>query len=102
MKGVVIKIKEGKELVWREWCSLIKKKYQKEAIETLKEERCIQEIFSIFKLGEDWYTIGMGEGECLPSNKNSELNRIHQEKKMECLDPSSRVKIENLYHLKVE
>ncbi len=100
MKGIVIKIKKGKEVVWREWCNKIKNEYSEEAIKTLSEEKCLQELFAIFQIGDSWYTIGMGEGECLPSNKITELNRIHEEKKFECLDSNNKSPIETLYHLK--
>lgn len=100
MKGIVIKIKKGKEEVWREWCNKIQNDYADQAIETLKEERCIQELFAIFPLNGAWYTIGMSEGECFPSNKEIELNKIHNQKKQECLDPEFKSRIETLYHLK--
>lgn len=44
MKGIVIKIKEGKEDVWREWCKRIKNEHYEQAIETLREEMCARII----------------------------------------------------------
>lgn len=101
-KGIVIKIKEGKLETWKDWCHQIQTEFKKEARETMREEKCEQELFGIFQINNSWYTIGIGEGECLPSNKATELNQIHQEKKKECLDPrhQSQTKISISYQIR--
>jgi hypothetical protein len=100
MQGVVIKIKKNKLEEWKKWCNEIQTKYRKEAIKTLHEEKCTQELFSIFQINDDWYTIGMSEGECLPSNKQTELNRLHEQKKQRCLESQHVSRAEVLYHIK--
>jgi hypothetical protein len=99
MKGVVYKIKEGKLGIWKDWCHEVSTTLRKEAIATLGEEKSTQEVFLIFKLDGQWYTLGAGEGECLSSNKEKEINIKHDQMKKECL--SRGVRTETLYHIKV-
>lgn len=86
MKANIFKIKKEKLDVWKKWCQLLNSDLKMEAIETLIEEKVSYEAFAIFKIKEEFYTIGFGEGEFLPANLNKEINIKHQAVKKECLE----------------
>ncbi|MBP9826949.1 hypothetical protein KBC99_00545 [Candidatus Saccharibacteria bacterium] len=85
-RAVLFRIKPDKEQVWRDWCSQIYGQYRNEAIESLNEEGLIQEMSLLFKVENATYMIGYMDGEAKPSNKEREINKIHAEKRQECLE----------------
>ncbi len=99
IKGNLFKIKEGKVAKWRDWCRLLETTYKNEAIESLKEEGMSYEAFFIFTIGDDFYTIGIGEGKELPANMDRELNQKHRATKRECLEKVGE--LERDYELKI-
>jgi len=99
MKGVIYKLKKGKETVWRAWLETsIHGKYRNEALKSLKEEKCTIEIWTVFKIGKSWYTMGMNDAKA-KSNKEREVNKKHKAMKAECFD--SRVgEVESIFDLR--
>lgn len=97
LKGYVFKIKEGKEVVWKDWSLKIENELKEEAVETIREESCEREISMMFKIDDVWYAILAGDGECLPANMDREINKKHREIKRECFE--KRIDIETLYDL---
>lgn len=98
MKGNLFKIRPGKLEKWKDWCYELENNLREEALITLKEEKCTQELFILFSINEDFYTVGMGEGECLPATLR-EINIKHKEISKECLEKIDQ--ISTLYHLKL-
>lgn len=97
LQGNIFKIREGKLDQWKNWCHKINTELRNEAIETLKEEKVIQEAFVLLNIDGSSYAIGMGEGECLPATSRS-INMEHKKQARECLEKIG--KIDCLYHLK--
>jgi len=96
--GSLFKIKKGLKKEWIDWCAEIQNIRRSEAIETLKEEKVIQEAFVFFEVDDVEYTLGISEGENLPANNERDINKIHKEKKKKCLEYIG--KVDTLYHLK--
>ncbi len=92
-KGNIFKIKKGKLAQWKRWCNLLATKYKKEAIETLKEENVTHEIFLIFSINKQYYTVGMTKGEAKPANMERKLNQKHKIMKKECLKRINSIEI---------
>lgn len=97
MKSNIFKIKEGKTNQWKDWCNRLNTVYRDEALETLNEEKVIQELFLFFSINGKDYTISLVEGEALPST-DRQLNIEHRKNFTECLEKIGRAEI--LYHLK--
>lgn len=98
LEGNLFKIKEGKLEIWKNWCHELNTSLRVEATETIKEEGNVQEVFVLFELNNEWYTIGLGEGENLPAS-DKEINKKHRATAKECLKKIGRVSC--LYNLKV-
>ena len=87
----LFKIKDGKKDAWLAWCVKLENEYKHEAIETLREEHVFHEMFIVFSIGGQDYTLGYSdstEGETIGQpNPDRELNILHTQTKRECLDP---------------
>jgi hypothetical protein len=87
----IFKIKPGKKDEWQHWCHKIATTHKDEAIDTLKEENIMHEMFVIFSLDGEDYTIGFSqesEGQIAQSTDiDDPLNQKHRDKKHECLEP---------------
>ena len=97
MKINLFKIKEGKLGTWKSWCNMLATTRKNEALETLKEESLAYEGFFIFSINQEFYTLGITEGEGLPANMDKEINQKHKAIKKECLERMGS--IENGYEL---
>lgn len=99
-KAVLFKIKEGKKDVWYAWTQRLQTELAQDAVETLKEERLLQESFVAFNLNEEDYTLGFIEtvdDEPVEADKTKEINQLHTKYKKECLEPMREVPVEVLY-----
>jgi hypothetical protein len=96
LEGNLFKIKEGKIDIWKEWCNELNTSLRNDAIATLKEEGNVQEVFVVFELNGDFYTIGLAEGQNLPAT-NKEINIKHKAISKECLEKIGKVSC--LYNL---
>ncbi len=85
MKIKVFKLKQGKESQWKKWCKQLQTTHRKEALSTIREECGTFESFILYKVGNEYYTIGISDTQ-IPANKNSSLNKEHQKQKRECLE----------------
>lgn len=94
----IYKIKKDKVDEWRAWCTKLGTELRELALSTIKEEGNTLEGFVLFQIGDDFFTLGFGEGDFLPANIDKEINRLHIEKKKECLDEN--IAVELLYFLK--
>jgi hypothetical protein len=94
----LIKIREGKETVWIDWCNKVQNEFYNEALESIKEENVVQETIVKVEINNRLYCLAYMEGECLPANMNREINRIHAEKKKECIESVDTPEI--LYNIK--
>lgn len=85
-KGRIFKFKEGKEGLWKKWCNELNTTLKEEALETLKEEGLLFECSAVFKVQTASYALILVKGEALPSDKNKEINKKHQQMKKECFE----------------
>ena len=101
--GKVFKIKEGKLDAWKAWCRELQTTYAAEGKKTLVEEGVEAEGFLIFIVGEDAYTLGFAYApqEPKPANLENELNVLHRQKKLECLEAPA-AGVDGGYFLSVE
>jgi hypothetical protein len=100
IKTVLLKIKKGKEDIWKEWCKKIQNQLYDEAVESLKEEKVKQEIVIKFELQNSTYSIAFMDGDCLPANPNREINKMHKQMKAECIESVSDAEL--LYNVKAD
>ena len=98
LEGNLFKIKEGKVDTWKAWCNELNTTLREDALITIKEEGNTQEVFVIFNLNDEWYTIGLGEGENVPAT-DREINKKHRAISKECLEKIGKVSC--LYNLKI-
>lgn len=82
----LFKIKKDKVHVWKDWCNTLQKKFNKEAIETLKEEGLESEFYTLFEIDEDFYTLAGGYRLINGSTSDKKLNKVHNDKKKECFE----------------
>lgn len=94
MKSAIFKIKPDKVNVWCDWCDKLQTVYKEEAIATFGYENVRRETFLLFKIGEDFYTVGIGEAKIidqpiLSGDPSVQINIEHKNMKRECLEPVS-------------
>lgn len=87
MNVKVFKLKPGKEKQWEDWCRLLQTILYQEALSTVLEERGTFELFCLFQVGNDYYTIGLSDTK-QSARTNVVLNQRHQQQKKECLERS--------------
>lgn len=87
MEGALFKLKRNKVKVWQEWLEALKTTWKDEVALSLKEEGLSCEHWTVFNIGDDFYTMGFGVREKKGKvNKERMVNMLHQEKKQECFD----------------
>lgn len=101
MKGIIVKLKKGKEQQWINWCKELQGPLRKEALKTIKEEGLNQEFAAICTINNSSYIVGMIEGDALDPDPNNPINIKHKQMKEECFDMNHCSKIETLCHFKV-
>ncbi len=80
----LFRIRQGKLQTFLDWGQYLQ--HSMEAIETLKEEHVKFEAFYYFKIGDDYYTIGVTDNpNPLPATER-ELNKQHKLVLKECLE----------------
>lgn len=99
LEGNLFRIKPDKLETWKLWCHTLSNELRDEAIETLKEEGMTQEAFVVFELNNDYFTIGLGDGQCLPTT-DREINRKHKQMGKECLEKIGKVSCLYNFNLK--
>lgn len=99
-KAKLYRILPGKVEEWRNWCQELQTTFAKEALSTIQEEGNLFEGGYCFKIAEEYYTIGVAEGQFLPADSENELNKKHHQKKHECL--GEEVSLEILYFLGID
>jgi hypothetical protein len=105
IESSIYKIKSGKVNIWKNWCKKLSTEYKNEALETLKEEHILEEVFVMFEIDGIFYTIGQvfskGETKSFPSDKSRSINKEHREKMDECLEKLPDSSVSLLYRLAV-
>lgn len=86
MKAYLFKVKKGKLQQWKDWCSLLVTKYNKEALESMREELVLQEACLVGKFADNEYVLGLMEGGGNPTNMESKVNKLHRKNRKECLE----------------
>lgn len=95
----IFKIKPNKETKLRAWCEEVNTTRKDEAIESLKEENCNCEIFSIATINNEPYLLTHMDGKNLKRGTDSEINLKHRAIMRECIE--AKVGIECLYKIEV-
>ena len=95
----VYKIRKDKIIEWKSWCEKLNTILREEALHTLREEGNFLETFFLFEIDGEYYTIGFGIGEFLPTAKNEKINAIHVQKKKDCFEKA--IHTEELYRLEL-
>jgi hypothetical protein len=99
-KVVLLKVKEGKLETWKSWCNELETLRREEAMETLKEEKVIEETCLLVDFHGAPYVVAFMEGEMLPADMACEINQKHDAMKKECLEYVSEG--ESLYNLRLQ
>jgi len=97
---IVFEIKTKQVSNWRKWCKLLSTVYKTEVERSLQEEHVDHEMFISFELNGKMYGLAYMKGECLPSNQNRAVNKIHREKVKKSLERVSQANI--LYSVKAK
>ncbi len=95
----IFKLKKGKYAQWRNWCNELQRKYKDESLKTIMSEENLFEGMFLFRIDNEYYTIGIAEGAFAAVDPSNELNQLHFKQKVECL--AEEVPVEKLYKLVV-
>lgn len=96
---VLCRIKEGKLEKWKAWTTQLQSASRSQAVETLRDEKIIEELAIIFEIKREFYVLGFAEGEMLPADMSREINKKHKQMREECLEFINNGEV--LYHLKL-
>jgi hypothetical protein len=89
MRYSLFKVREGRIDQWNAWCDKLNTDLRDAATATIVQEKLVAEAFIVFRLGEEWFTVGMtiSEGETsVSADPNLPLNIEHKRNKTECLE----------------
>lgn len=71
--------------VWQAWCDKLGNELKAEALETIKEEKLLFEMFINLEVDGEWYALGISHPESLPAT-DKKINNQHKEIKKQCLE----------------
>lgn len=72
--------------IWQAWCDKLGNELKAEALETIKEEGLLFEIFINLEVNGMWYALGISYPEGQPATERK-INNQHKEIKKQCLEP---------------
>ena len=103
MYVTIYKVGKGKEDILKKWGESIQKENLEEALLSLHEENCEAESLHLFRIGDEYYAVGVmlseREKEIVPHNPSRDINKEHFKIRKECLDEQMR--LEKVYDLRI-
>jgi hypothetical protein len=103
MYVTVYKVGKDKENILKQWGESIQKENIEEALLSLREENCEAESLTMFRIGEEYFVVGVmlaEQGkEIVPHNPGRDINKKHVKILRECLD--GQIQLEKVYDLRI-
>ena len=107
MQTALYLLKSGGKNKLLEWGNMLMNTYKTDALETLKEEKCMFEMMCFITIDGRDYVFGMMLEEyinedILPANKDKELNKMHRDVLRNAIEKPLKEDIEVMYELRRE